>query len=60
MANGDANAKLFGNIAMALVASNLASAVIGKQVSPDAAEAVRIYHEVIEELRKRQGAQPGA
>ncbi len=58
MANEQAIAKLLGNIAMALVASNLAAAVVGKQRSPNASEAVKVYHEVIEELRQRQPVQP--
>ncbi len=60
MANGDATAKLLGNIAMAIVASNLASAVVAKQKSPNASAAVKIYHEVIDELRQRQSAEPEA
>ena len=47
-----------GNVAMALVASNLAAAVVAKQKSPNATEAVKVYHEVIEELRQRQPVQP--
>ena len=60
MANGDATAKLLGNIAMAIVASNLASAVVAKQKTPSASDAVKVYHEVIDELRQKQGAEPGA
>ncbi len=59
MAEEQATVKLLGNIAMALVASNLAAAVVGKQRSPSASDAVKVYHEVIEELRQKQPVQPG-
>ncbi len=59
MADEQTTVKLLGNIAMALVASNLAAAVVGKQRGPNASDAVKVYHEVIEELRQKQPVQPG-
>jgi hypothetical protein len=54
MANGQNPAlRVAGNIAGAVVASNLAAALIAKEKKVDAADAVRIYQEVVEEMRKR-------
>ena len=53
----DRNLRVVGNIAGAIVASNLASALIAKERKADAASAVRIYQEVVEEMRKRATAE---
>jgi len=59
MANGqDRSLRVIGNVAGAIVASNLASALIAKQRKADAAEAVRIYKDVVEEMRKQAAAEP--
>ena len=53
MANGDDRmARLMGTMTGALVASQLASAVIAKQKSPSAEDAVKAYNDVLAELRK--------
>lgn len=53
MANGDERfARLLGTATGALVASQLASAVLGKRKSPDAEEAVQVYQEILAQLRK--------
>lgn len=51
---------MIGNVAGAIVASNLASAIIAKQRKAEAADAVRIYQEVVEEMRKRATAEAEA
>lgn len=58
MTNGqNSTLRLVGNIAGAIVASNLASAVIAKQKKAEPADAVRIYQEVVEEMRKRSAVE---
>lgn len=53
MANGDERfARLLGTATGALVAAELASAVLGKRKSPDAEEAVQVYQEILAQLRK--------
>ena len=41
-----------GTATGALVAAQLASAVLGKRKSPDAEEAVQVYQEILAQLRK--------
>lgn len=53
MANGDERfARLLGTATGALVAAQLASAVLGKRKAPDAEEAVQVYQEILAQLRK--------
>ena len=60
MSNGDERfARLLGTATGALVAAQLASAVLGKRKSPDAEEAVTVYQEILAQLRKATaGAKP--
>ena len=57
MANGDDRiARLMGTATGALVASQLAAAILAKQKSPTAEDAVKAYNDILEELRKSTAA----
>jgi len=58
MANApqDRNARIFASMVGAIVASNLASAVISKRKTVNTEEAIKVYQEVVEEMRKTAAA----